>query len=98
MPLNVATTEVFDKWVVSLKDRQAARMIRQRITRVRDGNLGDVKSVGRGVFEMRVFAGKGYRLYYCIRDDQLIILLCGGSKGSQTRDIKMAQRMLNELE
>ena len=98
MTFEVATTEVFDQWIVALKDRQAARLIRQRITRARDGNLGDVKPVGQGVFEMRIYAGPGYRLYYIVRDGRLIILLCGGSKGSQSRDIKTAHRIARELE
>ncbi|MCY4427575.1 MAG: type II toxin-antitoxin system RelE/ParE family toxin [Halieaceae bacterium] len=98
MTFEVATTEVFDQWIIALKNRQAARLIRQRITRARDGNLGDVKPVGQGVFEMRIHAGPGYRLYYIVRDGRLIILLCGGSKGSQSRDIKTAHRIARELE
>ena len=79
-------------------DRQAARAIAQRLDRVAAGNLGDVKPVGQGVIEMRIFAGPGYRLYFTIRDGELIILLCGGNKSSQSRDITCAQRILNELE
>lgn len=62
------------------------------------GNLGDIKPVGQGVSGMRIFAGPGYRLYFSIRDGEIIILLCGGKKSSQSRDIARAQRILSEVE
>ncbi len=69
-----------------------------RLTRAEAGNLGDVKSVGDNVSEMRLFVGKGYRLYFTIRGGELILLLCGGDKSSQQRDIKRAKAILMNLE
>jgi putative addiction module killer protein len=64
-----------------------------RIARIETGNLGDHKSVGGGVSELRIFIGKGYRIYYTIRDRKLVLLLCGGDKGSQSRDIEEARQL-----
>jgi len=72
---------------------QAKVRIFDRIRRLRDGNLGDVKPVGKGVSEMRISYGPGYRLYYTQRGDSLIILLCGGDKSSQKEDIARAIAM-----
>lgn len=69
-----------------------------RLTRAEAGNLGDVKPVGGAVSEMRIFEGKGYRIYFTIRDGKLVILLCGGEKSSQARDIQQAKEILNDLE
>lgn len=97
MQFEIRTTDRFSKWLKGLKDRQAVRAIALRLARAEAGNLGDVKSVGAGVSEMRVFVGKGYRLYYTLRDQQVIFLLCGGDKSSQTRDIELAKQLSNEL-
>ncbi|WP_260294432.1 type II toxin-antitoxin system RelE/ParE family toxin [Sedimenticola hydrogenitrophicus] len=98
MRYHIVSTDDFNHWLTRIRDRQAARAIAQRLDRAAAGNLGDVKPVGQGVSEMRIFAGPGYRLYFTIRDGELIILLCGGNKSSQSRDIARAQRILNELE
>lgn len=98
MRYQILTTERFSRWLAGIRDRQAARAIAKRLDRAAAGNLGDVKSVGKGVSEMRVFAGPGYRIYFSIRDGELIILLCGGNKSSQARDIARAQRILSEVE
>lgn len=101
MRYHIATTKDFNRWLARIRDRQAARAIAQRLDRVIAGNLGDVKPVGhvgQGVSEMRVFTGPGYRVYFTVRDSELIILLCGGDKPSQLRDIARAQRILSELE
>lgn len=71
--------------------------IAMRLDRAVNGNLGDVKSVGDNVSEMRIFVGKGYRLYFTVRGGEMIILLCGGDKASQQRDIKKAKKLLNQL-
>ena len=94
----VVTTDVFNLWLARIRDRQAAKLIAQRLDRLVAGNMGDVKPVGVGVSEMRIFDGPGYRLYFTIRNDELIILLCGGNKSSQSRDIARAKRILSELE
>ncbi len=98
MEYEIITTEVFSRWLSELRDRQAVRAIAQRLTRAEVGNLGDVKSVGDGISEMRIFVGKGYRLYFTIRDGRLILLLNGGNKSSQRQDIERAKRLLSELE
>lgn len=98
MHYHIVTTNEFDRWLARIRDRHAARMIAQRLDRAIVGNLGDIKPVGQGVSEMRIFSGPGYRLYFTLRDRELIILLCGGSNSSQSRDIARAQRILHELE
>ncbi|MCK5718403.1 MAG: type II toxin-antitoxin system RelE/ParE family toxin [Thiomargarita sp.] len=80
-----------------LNDRQAARAIASRIVRVRAGNLGDVSQVVNNISEMRIFIGKGYRIYFTKRGKQLILLLCGGNKSTQQADIKRAKTMLKQL-
>ena len=95
--LEIVTTRVFSNWAKRLTDKQAARAVALRLARIRAGNLGDTKSVGGGVSELRIHVGKGYRLYYCRRGKTLIILLCGGDKSSQAADIKRAQAMADDL-
>ncbi len=90
-------TDTFSHWVARLKDRRAARAIARRIDRIVAGNLGDVKPVGGGVFEMRIFTGPGYRVYFCQRGGQIIVLLCGGDKSTQQQDIQRAIQMVAEL-
>ena len=80
-----------------MRDKQAQARIAVRIRRIEDGNFGDSKSVGGGVSELRIDVGKGYRAYYTIRDNTVVILLCGGDKSSQPQDIQRAQRMASEL-
>jgi putative addiction module killer protein len=94
----IHTTSTFDKWVSKLKDRQAAKAIAMRLDRAINGNLGDIQSVGELVSEMRIFIGKGYRLYFTIRGNELILLLCGGDKSTQSQDIKLAKQIANDLE
>ena len=83
-------TEPFTAWELGLKDRIARARIRARIGRLRVGNFGDSKRVGE-VFELRVDVGPGYRVYYGREGSDVVILLCGGDKGSQSRDIKRAE-------
>jgi putative addiction module killer protein len=79
-----------------LKDKRAAARILMRIDRLADGNPGDVKPVGSGVSELRVGIGPGYRVYYQQRGDVLIVLLCGGDKSTQQRDIEKAHEIAKE--
>ncbi len=90
-------TYVFAKWLDGLKDIQARSRILARIDRLADGNPGDVKSVGAGISEMRINYGAGYRVYYFMRGRELIILLAGGDKSSQSKDIKTAVRLALNL-
>lgn len=87
---NVVTTTEFADWVSTLKDHRVRKAILQRLTRVATGNFGDAKSVGQGVSELRIRLGKGNRLYYTI-EDQDVIMLCGGDKTTQTKDIERAR-------
>ncbi|MBL1274467.1 MAG: type II toxin-antitoxin system RelE/ParE family toxin [Ectothiorhodospiraceae bacterium] len=97
MTYEIHTTQDFDKWLAGIKDRQAALAIAMRLDRVANGNLGDIKGVGGSVSEMRIFVGKGYRLYFTLRGTELVLLLCGGNKSTQQRDIKKAKIMANDL-
>lgn len=94
--IEVRQTHVFSKWHKGMRDKVAAAKIAQRIARVEAGLLGDVKYFD-GIGELRVDLGPGYRLYFVQRGAVLIILLCGGDKSSQQRDIKMARAMVKEL-
>ncbi|WP_252179308.1 type II toxin-antitoxin system RelE/ParE family toxin [Endozoicomonas sp. 4G] len=98
MKYEIIRTREFDRWESRLKDRQVLRAITMRLARAEAGNLGDVRSVGGNISEMRIFVGKGYRLYFTVRGGRLIILLCGGDKSSQPRDIETAREILQNLE
>ncbi|MDA3958711.1 type II toxin-antitoxin system RelE/ParE family toxin [Oceanispirochaeta sp.] len=94
----VRQTETYKKWFKTLRDRRARARIDIRIKRISLGNLGDVKSVGRGVFELRVDYGPGYRVYFVERNEIRIILLAGGKKSTQKMDIKKAQELARLVE
>lgn len=95
--ISVKTTPIFDKWFDNLKDFRAVSKISARIDRLRIGNLGDHKSVGGGIFELRITEGKGYRIYFKNHNGVLVILLCGGDKSTQSKDIKQANEIAKEL-
>lgn len=82
----------FDEWFDSLRDKKMQAAVDARLARVRAGNFGDAKSVGGGVSELRINLGPGLRVYYGLRGKQIVVLLGGGDKGSQTRDIRRAQQ------
>jgi putative addiction module killer protein len=89
----VRITEIFEGWLDGLRDRQGrARMLNQ-LRKLGDGNFGNAKSVGEGVHELRMDFGPGYRAYFINRNGRLILLLCGGDKSSQKRDIALAREM-----
>jgi len=96
--IEIRQTDVFAKWLSGLKDHRARMKIAVRIDRLALGNPGDVKPVGSGVSEMRIDYGPGYRVYFTQRGDVLILLLCGGDKKSQQRDIVAAQALAAEWE
>lgn len=82
----------FDKWFTSLRDKKAQARILQRLGRVQFGNLGDCKPVGEGIIELRIDVGAGYRIYCARHGDALVLLLCGGDKSSQSKDIERAKQ------
>ncbi len=89
-------TETFRKWRVRLKDGRIRALIASRLDRLAFGNAGDVKPVGQGISELRIDYGPGYRIYFMKRDNTIIILLCGGDKSTQAKDIQTAQRLAAE--
>jgi putative addiction module killer protein len=89
----IEKTIEFDKWLKKLRDRTARAKILFRLQRVESGNLGDIKPVGYGISEMRIPHGKGYRVYYKIVGKQVILLLIGGDKSTQEKDIEKAKKI-----
>lgn len=88
----------FQNWLESLRDRQARARIRKRLDRVEMGNLGDCKSVGEGVMELRIDYGAGYRIYFVQAGAVIILLLCGGDKGTQVQDIVEAKKYWKDFQ
>jgi putative addiction module killer protein len=95
--IEIRKTEAFDKWFNSLSDRLAQRRIQVRIDRLQLGNPGDVRPVRQGISEMRIDYGPGYRVYFVQKGKTLIILLAGGDKKTQERDIEQAIEMAKQL-
>ena len=92
--ITLRQTPEFEKWIETLRDREARLRIRTRIHRLTQGNPGDHKSVGEGVCELRIHYGPGYRVYYAQKGQAWVLLLAGGDKNSQGNDIQLAL-MLN---
>ena len=86
----------FESWLKSLKDEQGRAIIRARLERVELGNLGNSRSLGGGVFELKIHYGPGYRLYFGCDGPKIVVLLCGGDKSSQKRDITKAKVLWEE--
>ncbi len=95
--IEIRKTEIFAKWLDGLHDIRARARILVRIERLAAGNPGDVKPVGEGVLELRIDYGPGYRVYYKKHEQKVIILLAGGDKSTQARDIKTALRLAQHL-
>lgn len=95
--IEIRETEIYSQWFKSLRDRQAKARIDIRIRRLSMGNPGDVKPVGQGVSELRIDYGPGYRVYFIQRGEILIILLAGGDKRTQERDIKTALELAQDV-
>ena len=96
--LVIRQTETFRKWESRLRDQRAKALIAARVFRLANDLKGDVKLVGGGVGELRIRYGPGYRVYFKQMGNEIIILLCGGDKGSQERDIAMAKRLADQVE
>jgi putative addiction module killer protein len=96
--IEIRKTDIFVKWLVSLKDRRAKARVLARIDRLEMGYFGDVRPVGEGVSELRIFYGPGYRVYFIQRQSVLVILLSGGDKQTQQMDIAKAKKIAKQLE
>jgi putative addiction module killer protein len=94
---NVKTTGEFDAWVADIEDSKARLVITKRIDVMSSGSLGETRSLGDGLFEAKIRYGPGYRLYFVNNGTRIIVLLCGGNKSTQKRDIKRAKEMAKEL-
>jgi putative addiction module killer protein len=93
----IQTTQVFDAWFESMRDREAKHRIQMRIDRAEDGNFGDCKPVGEGVSEMRIHLGAGYRVYYKQVGREIYVLLAGGDKSSQAKDMHIALELARQI-
>jgi putative addiction module killer protein len=96
--MEIRKTEVFARWVDGLRDIRARARVLARIERLAAGNPGDVAPVGEGISELRIDHGPGYRVYFKKRGRRLIILLAGGDKSTQSKDIRAALRLARDLE
>jgi putative addiction module killer protein len=96
--IEVVQSRTFKSWFEGLRDRMGQKRILVRIGRLERGAFGDAKSVGEGVSELRIDHGPGYRLYFTRRGQAVVVLLCGGDKDSQARDVGVARQMAAELE
>lgn len=93
----ITTTEIYDEWFYSLKDTKGKARINARLRRVELGNFGDTEPVGDNVSELRFFFGAGYHIYFIQHGDEIIILLAGGDKSTQQKDIKIALQLAKEI-
>lgn len=91
--IEIRQTEEVKKWLKGLKDKIAKAKILIRIERMKEGNYGDVEPIGDGYSELRIHQGKGYRVYFANRNNEIILLLCGGDKTTQQADIKKAKQI-----
>jgi putative addiction module killer protein len=96
MDYQVEQLPKFREWLKGMKDLTGKAAILSRVDRVKLGNFGDHKSVGGNISELRVKFGKGYRVYYTIREEKIVFLLCGGDKSTQSKDIALAQQLAKE--
>jgi len=98
MKYTIESTIQYDKWFKKLKDTSARIKILARLSRAENGNFGDHKKLSNKLYELRLFFGPGFRIYYTIKDGRIILLLVGGDKSSQQKDINKADVLLKELE
>jgi len=96
--MQIRRTQVFNDWLLNLRDRQGRAKIYARIDRLEDGNPGNSRSVGAGVIEMKIDFGPGYRVYYVQRGEIIIVLLCGGDKSTQSKDIERAKALAAQID
>lgn len=94
--IEILRSDTFDRWLSGLRDRRAVTRIAARLDRLATGNPGDVQPVGEGISEIRINYGPGYRVYFIQRRRVLVVLLCGGDKSTQDRDIRQAKALAGE--
>ena len=95
--MDVKSTQIFDKWLKDLTDKQGRSIILKHIDRMKLGNLGKVENICGNIFEKKIYFGPGYRLYFTNKNGRLIIILCGGDKSTQQQDIEKAINIGREL-
>ena len=95
--ITIVRTDVFDRWLSKLKDPKGKARIIKRIRSAERGNFGDCEPVGEGVSEMRIHSGPGYRVYFTRMGEVIFVLLCGGTKRGQSRDISRARQLARKL-
>ena len=95
--IEIKQTETYYKWEHKLKDQRAKAAIAARVFRLANGLLGDVSPVGQGISELRIHYGPGYRIYFKQNGNEIVILLCGGDKSTQSKDIETAKKLAKEL-
>ena len=94
--IELKQTQTYEKWESRLRDNRAKTIIASRLMRLAEGLSGDVEPVGEGISELRIHYGPGYRIYFQRRGNLIVVLLCGGDKSTQTRDIAAARKLANE--
>ena len=97
MKYEILSTQIFDDWLDGLKDIRAKAKLNTRISRTQTGNFGDWKTEAGEIRAMRIDYGPGYRIYYVMRGNKIVFLLCGGDKHTQTTDIKKAMKLAKEV-
>lgn len=98
MAYTIETTKQYDKWFKKLKDALMKIKVLARLSRVENANFGDFKQLSDGLFELRFFFGPGFRIYYTIKEGRIVLLLVGGDKSSQQKDIDKAEALLKQME
>ena len=98
MSFEIISTTTFEKWLKGMKDRSTKNKLLSRLARIENGNFGDCKQLNSNLFELRFFFGSGLRIYYTIRNNKVVLLLVGGDKSSQSKDIEKANQIIGELE
>ena len=95
--IDIEITAVYEKWYKKLRDARAQDVINVRLRRIKEGNFGDFKSLGDGLYEIRIHYSAGYRLYFVNKGERWILILCGGAKSTQEKDIKLARKLAKEV-
>lgn len=95
--ITIVQTDTYRKWFNDLSDRKAKIVIDSRLLRMENGLLGDIKQLGGRLYEIRIHYGAGYRLYFIKKGNAYILLLCGGDKSTQNKDIKLARKLAEEV-